>query len=73
MTGRKDNIMQGSKRSTKRSWLRGRGPGSQRVECKYSIKQHKKYLNRKARHNKNLPNGCAYKKLAKEKVWEYVS
>lgn len=65
--------MQGSKRSVKRSWLRGRGPGSLRAECKYSIKRNKKYLNRKTRHTKDLPDGCAYKKLAKEKVWEYVS
>ena len=65
--------MQGSKRNAKSNWIYGRGPGSLRAECKYSIKRNKKYLNRKARHVKNLSGRCFYKKLAKEKAWEYVS
>lgn len=65
--------MQGSKRSAKKSWLHGRTGSSLRAECKYSLKRNKKYLNRKTRHTKNLPNGNAYRKLAKEKAWEYVS
>ena len=44
-----------------------------RGEIKYSLKRNKKHLNRKARHKAELPGRCAYKKLAKDKAWEYVS
>lgn len=65
--------MQGSKRNAKKDWSHGRTRGSLRAECKYSLKCHKKYLNRKVRHTKNLPSGNAYKKLGKDKAWKYVS
>ncbi len=65
--------MTGSKRSEKRNWLRGRGPNSLRAESKYSLKRHKKYLNRKVRRERELTNGCAYKKLAGDKAWDYVT
>jgi len=65
--------MQGSKRNAKKDWVHGRTGGSRRAECKYSLKRHKKYLNRKVRHTKNLPCGNAYKKLGKDKAWKYVS
>lgn len=65
--------MQGSKRSAKRSWYRGRGANSLRGEIKYSLRKNKKYLNRKVRHCKDLPSGSAYKKLAKDKAFEYVT
>ena len=65
--------MQGSKRNAKKSWLYGRTGYSLRAECKYSIKRNKKYLNRKTRHTENIASGNAYRKLAKNKAWEYVS
>ena len=65
--------MNGSKRSARKNWYRGRGPNSMRGEVKYSLKRNKKYLNRKARREPDLPNGSAYKKLAKNKAWEYVT
>lgn len=65
--------MQGSKRSARRSWYRGRGANSLRGEIKYSLRKNKKYLNRKVRHYLNLPSGSAYKKLAKNRAYEYVT
>lgn len=65
--------MVGSKRSAKRSWRRGRGPYSLKREIKFSLKKNKKYLNRKTRRHPDLPNGNAYKKLAKNRAWEYVT
>lgn len=65
--------MQGSKRSARRSWYRGRGANSLRGEIKYSLRKNKKYLNRKVRHHQDLPSGNAYKKLAKDKAYEYVT
>ena len=65
--------MQGSKRSAKRNWYYGRTGYSLRAERKYSLKRNKHYLNRKTRHTSNLPNGNAYRKLAKDKEWEYVT
>lgn len=65
--------MIGSKRWTKHSWCRGRGPYSLRGELKFSIKKNKRYFNRQVRrYTKDLPNGKAYRKLAGEKVWDYV-
>lgn len=65
--------MVGSKNSAKKNWQRGRTGGFFRKEVKYSIKKHKKYLNRKARHAPDLPSGCAYKKLAGEAAYKYLS
>lgn len=65
--------MQGSKRSARRSWYRGRGANSFRGEIKYSLRKNKKYLNRKVRHHPDLPSGSAYKKLAKNRAYEYVT
>lgn len=65
--------MNGSKRSEAKNWHRGRGANSMRGEIKYSLKRNKRYLNRKTRRHPDLPNGCAYKKLAKNKAWEYVT
>lgn len=65
--------MLGSKRSVRRSWYRGRGANSLRGEIKYSLKRNKKYLNRKVRHYQDLPSGSAYKKLAKNRAYEYVT
>lgn len=65
--------MIGSKRWTKHSWRRGRGPYSLRGELKFSIKKNKRYFNRQVRrYTKDLPKGKAYRKLAGEKVWDYV-
>lgn len=65
--------MIGSKRWTKHSWRRGRGPYSLRGELKFSIKKNKRYFNRQVRrYTKDLPNRKAYRKLAGEKVWDYV-
>lgn len=65
--------MIGSKRWTKHSWRRGRGPYSLRGELKFSIKKNKRYFNRQVRrYTKDLPNGKSYRKLAGEKVWDYV-
>lgn len=65
--------MIGSKRWTKHSWCRGRGPYSLRGELKFSIKKNKRYFNRQVRrYTKDFPNGKAYRKLAGEKVWNYV-
>lgn len=61
--------MQGSKREAKR----GYGRKSLRGEMKFSIKKNKKYLTRLARHHKDLLQNCAYKKLAKDKAWDYVT
>lgn len=66
-------VMKGSKRSIKKSWRRGRGPGSLRAEMKKSIKANKRYLKRKFRNEADLPNGNAYRRLAKEKQYEYVT
>ena len=63
----------GSKREAKRSWLRGRGPTSMRAEIKFSLKMNKKYLNRKVRRTSDAMNGNAYKKLAKDRAWQYVT
>ena len=42
-------------------------------ELKFSIKKNKRYFNRQVRrYTKDLPNGKAYRKLAGEKVWNYV-
>lgn len=65
--------MKGSKKSARRSWYRGRCANSLRGEIKYSLRKNKKYLNRKVRHCKDLPSGSAYKKLAKDKAYEYVT
>ncbi len=65
--------MRGSKREAKQYWHTGRGRHSLRGETKFSIKKNKKYLTRKARHCKETLQGCTYKKLAKEKAWEYVT
>lgn len=65
--------MQGSKKSVRKSWYRGRGANSFRGEMKLSLRKNKKYLNRKVRHHADLPSGCAYKKLAKNKAYEYVT
>lgn len=65
--------MKGSKRSARRNWCRGRGVNSLRGEIKYSLRKNKKYLNRKVRHCKDLSSGSAYKKLAKDKAYEYVT
>lgn len=65
--------MQGSKKNARRSWYRGRGANSFRGEIKYSLRKNKKYLNRKVRHCKDLTSGSAYKKLAKDKAYEYVT
>lgn len=65
--------MKGSKRNTQRDWCRGRGRYSLRGEIKYSIKKNKKYLNRKVRHWFNLQNGNAYRKLAKNMAWKYIT
>lgn len=60
-------------RKWRKSWRRSRGPCSLRGELKFSIKKNKRYFNRKVRHYaKDLPNGKAYRKLAGEKVWDYV-
>ena len=65
--------MIGSKRWTKQSWRRGRGPYSLRGELKFSIKKNKRYFNRRVRRcTTDLPNGNTYRKLAGEKVWNYV-
>ena len=65
--------MIGSKRWAKQSWRRGRGPGSLRGELKFSIKKNKRYFNRRVRRcTTDLPNGNTYRKLAGEKVWDYV-
>lgn len=65
--------MKGSKRTARRDWRKGRGRYSFRGEVKYSIKRNKKYLNRKTRRSSSLPNGNAYRKLAKNKAWEYLT
>lgn len=65
--------MRGSKREAKHYWKTGRGRHSLRGEIKFSIKKNKKYLTRKARHCKDAFRGCAYKKLVKEKAWDYVT
>lgn len=65
--------MQGSKQCAKESWRRGRGRNSLHGEVKFSIKKNKRYLTRKARRHKDVLNGCSYKKLAKDKAWEYVT
>lgn len=65
--------MNGSKKSMRRSWYRDRGINSLRGEIKISIRKNKRYLNRKVRHYSDLPNGGAYKKLAKNKAYEYVT
>ena len=65
--------MIGSKRWAKQSWRRGRGPYSLRGELKFSIKKNKRYFNRRVcRCTTDLPNGNTYRKLAGEKVWDYV-
>lgn len=49
------------------------GPYSLREELKFSIKKNKRYSNRRVRrYTKDLSNGKAYRKLAGEKVWDYV-
>lgn len=58
--------MIGSKRSV-------RGVGSFKQEVKFSLKRNKKLLNRRARHKAELKSGNAYRRLAKDKAWEYVS
>lgn len=65
--------MFGSKRSSKRSWSRGRGRHSFKGECKYSIKKNKKWLNRIVRRKLDIANGSVYKKFAGEKAFEYLS
>ena len=40
---------------------------------KGALKMNKKYLNRKARHTADLPNGNAYRKLAKDRAYDYVT
>lgn len=65
--------MEGSKRKAKRDWTHGRGPNSFRAQKKFSLKMNKKFLNRKARREKNLPNGNGYRKLAKDKAYEYLT
>ena len=65
--------MIGSKRWAKQSWRRGRGAYSLRGELKLSIKKNKRYFNRQVRRcTTDLPNGNTYRKLAGEKVWDYV-
>ena len=65
--------MIGSKRWAKQSLRRGRGPCSLRGELKFSIKKNKRYFNRRVRRcTTDLPNGNTYRKLAGEKVWDYV-
>ena len=65
--------MIGSKRWAKQSWRRGREPYSLRGELKFSIKKNKRYFNRRVRRcTTDLPNGNTYRKLAGEKVWDYV-
>jgi len=65
--------MEGSKGCAKQSWKWGRGRNSLRGEVKFSIKKNKKFLTRKARRCKDTLQGCAYKKLAKDKAWDYVT
>ncbi len=65
--------MPGSKRLAKQSWRRGRGRHSLRGEMKFSIKQNKKWLTRKTRRSSDTFQGCGYKKLAKDKAWEYIT
>jgi len=65
--------MRGSKREAKQYWDRGRGRHSLRGEVKYSLKKNKKRLNRMVRYNRDVFHGCTYKKLAKEKAWDYIT
>lgn len=65
--------MTGSKRETRRSWLRGRGRNSLRGETKFSLKKNKKMLNRRVRHCTDTFQGCEYKKLARAAAWDYVT
>lgn len=44
-----------------------------RAEIKFSLKMNKKYLNRKVRRTSDVMNGNAYKKLAKDRAWQYVT